>query len=112
MLKISHIKIRPIHVILGMFFGVLGACYLPRGAFMANPTMIKKYQNDSLKITVPTEFQPYNYFKMTYVKNKDVYFPQKINDSTLVFLPKILSENRGDLIFLVEAGIIPFSQKR
>ena len=108
MLKISHIKIRPIHVILWGFLGLSSACYMPRGAFIVEGETIHFLPSDTLGISLPIEFQAYNYFRITYVKNKEVFVASKLNDSTIVFLPRIGTEKITNCKFRVEAGIIPF----
>ena len=111
MLNISHIKNRVIQIILLVFLGVSSACYMPRGAFLANEKTDCFVQNDSIKMTLPVEFQVYNYFRIKYVKNDEIYIAHKVNDSTIVFLLKelpLIGENRQ---FRVEAGIVPFLEK-
>lgn len=85
MLKTNHIKVRIIHIILWVFLGVISACYMPRGAFLANEKVDCWAQNDTMKMTLPIEFQVYNYFRISYVKNDEVYIAHKLNDSTIVF---------------------------
>lgn len=112
MLKISHIKIRPIHLILGGFLGLLSTCYMPRGAFMIEGESIHFLHKDTLGISLPTEFQVYNYFRITYVKNREVFIGAKTNDSIIVFLPRIERKKVRNCQFRVEAGIIPFLEKK
>jgi len=45
------------------------------------------------------------------VKNKMIYIAEKINDSTLVFLPPKLDKRVGEGQVRVEAAIIPFAKK-
>jgi len=108
MLKISHIKIRPIHLILWVFWGFLSACYMPRGAFMTDAKMLHYTQENAIKIILPLEFQAYNYFRITYVKNREVFKTTKLNDSIIVFMPTFLMKKGTNEQFRVEAGIIPF----
>ena len=108
MLKISHIKIRPIHLISWMFLGLLSACYMPRGAFMTDAKMLHYTQENAIEIALPTEFQAYNYFRITYVKNREVFKATKLNDSIIVFTPTFLIKKRANEQFRVEAGIISF----
>ncbi len=112
MLNISHIKNRVIQIILWVVLGLIGACYMPRGAFLANEKMDCWIEHDTMKMRLPIEFQAYNYFRIKYVKNDEVYIVERVNDSTIVFLPKelpIIGENRE---FRVEAGIVPFSKNK
>ncbi len=112
MQNISHIKIRPIHIILWGFLGCWMACYMPRGGFLANAATDCWVENDSVKINVPVEFQGYNYFRIIYMKNEEVYLAQKINDSTIVFLSNFIVKKPIEGTFRVEAGIIPFDKKK
>ena len=111
MLKISHIKIVSINIILLWLISCFCACYLPRGAFIAKPINSLNSPNDSIFIALPTEFQVYNYFKVTYVKNNEVFEPYKLNDSTIVFKIKNDLEIEPKVEFRVEVGILPFFEK-
>ena len=111
MLKINHIKVRFIHIILWAFLCVLSACYIPRGAFLIKEDLIDYDSKGKAKIVLPIEFQAYSYFRITYVKNMEIYIGAKINDSTIVFLPKKLVKRVGEKHVRVEAAIIPFSEK-
>ncbi len=67
--------------------------------------------NDSILISLPTEFQVYNHFKVTYVKNSEVFEAVKHSDSTIVFFPKLKLETVEKVEFRVEVGITPFFTK-
>ncbi len=84
---------------------------MPRGAFLAYPVTLENSPNDSIFIALPTEFQIYNYFKVTYVKNNEVFKGVKQNDSTIVFIAKPELKMEQKLEYRVEAGITPFFEK-
>lgn len=95
-------------IVLAIFLVVLASCYLPKGAWVTTSQHTLKSSNDSIFIALPIDFQKYNYFKVTYLKNKSGWPVEKYNDSTLVFIPSkevIFSPEEG---FRVEAGILPF----
>ena len=85
MLNISHIKIRPIKIFLLWVVGSIFGCYMPGGIFLVEPNKLNYLASDSIAVDLPIEYQVYNYFKVTYVKNKQVYPVSRQNDSTLVF---------------------------
>ena len=111
MLKISHIKIVCINIILLWIVGVLSTCYMPRGGFLSPPLNLSNTPNDSIFIALPIEFQSYNYFKVTYVKNNEVFEAEKQNDSTIVFMARKELKMMEEVEFRVEVGIIPFFEK-
>jgi len=111
MLKISHIKIVCINIILLLFLLVIGACRMPRGAFLARPLILTQAPNDSIFIALPTEFQVYNYFKVTYVKNNEVFEAVKQNDSTIVFMARPELKMEQKMEYRVEVGIVSFFEK-
>ena len=84
---------------------------MPSGAFMGKAEKMEELNEGQLKVSLPVEFQAYNYFRITYVKNKAIYIGEKLNDSTLVFLPQKLEERVGEGQVRVEAAIIPFAEK-
>ena len=84
---------------------------MPSGAFLGNTKKMDQAPEGQLKIALPIEFQAYNYFRITYVKNNAVYIGEKLNDSTLVFLPRKLDKEVGEGQARVEAAIIPFAEK-
>jgi len=84
---------------------------MPRGAFLAQPIMLNKTPNDSIFIALPVEFQVYNYFKVTYVKNSEVFKAVKQNDSTIVFMARPAVKMEQKLEYRVEVGIVPFFEK-
>lgn len=111
MLNISHMKNRPIKIVLLWILGSIYGCYMPGGVFLVEPNKLNYLANDSIAIDLPIEYQVYNYFKVTYVKNKQVYPVSKQNDSTLVFS---IDRKNIDSIYTpirVEYGIVPFFQK-
>jgi len=81
---------------------------MPRGAFLARPLNSIETPNDSIFIALPAEFQVYNYFKVTYVKNSEVFKAVKQNDSTIVFVAKPKLKMQQKLEYRVEVGIVPF----
>jgi len=85
---------------------------MPRGAFLVSQDLINYESKGSVKITLPIEFQAYNYFRITYVKNKEIYIADKINDSTIVFIPHKLVERVGKQQVRVEAAILPFAENK
>ena len=85
---------------------------MPRGAFLANEKEDCFVRDGTMEITLPIEFQVYNYFRIKYVKNEEIYVAHKLNDSTIVFLPKELPQIGENRQFRVEAGIIPLSNKK
>ena len=89
----------------------MNACYLPRGAFLIEEDLIDYTPEGNAKIILPIEFQAYNYFRITYVKNKEIYIGDKTNDSILVFLPNKLVKRVGAQQIRVEAAILPFTEK-
>lgn len=112
MLKISHIKIVCINIILFWLSSWFFACYMPRGAFLAKPINAIEAPHDSIFIALPTEFQVYNYFKVTYVKKNKVFKAVKQNDSTIVFIVEKDLELVRKAECRVEVGIIPFFEKK
>lgn len=84
---------------------------MPRGAFVVQVKELNIASNDSIFIVLPTEFQVYNYFKVSYDKNRQVIPATKLNDSTIVFiaLNRILKEKYTPI--RVETGIVPFFKK-
>lgn len=84
---------------------------MPQGAFVGKPINDLDSLNDTILISLPTEFQVYNYFKVTYVKNSEVFKAVKQNDSIIVFTAKRKIELKDNVEFRIEAGIVPFFKK-
>lgn len=101
-------KIRPIKIVLLWVVVFFSECYLPGGVFLVEPPTLNYLPNDSISIILPIDYQKYNYFKVTYVKNKQVFEPVKRNDSTLVFSINKVNLDSINTPIRVAYGILPF----